>query len=86
MKIDVSQCNPLLKKGEIILGSCVPQVASTRPVTPDEDVRSAEQRIQALTEVIKQLKGEIDAPRTDMSVQNHETASEFEYIYSRIDR
>jgi hypothetical protein len=49
MKIDVSQCKPLPKKGEMILGS-------------------------------------FDALRTDMSVQNHETASEFEYIYSRIGR
>ena len=86
LKIDVSQCKPLPKKGEMILGSCVPQVASAGPAPPYEGAQSTEQRIQALTEVVRELKSEIDALRTDMSVQNHETASEFEYIYSRIGR
>ena len=82
MKVEVSQCNPSSKNGVMILGRCVPPA----PVTTATDTRSTEERIQALTEVVKELKNEIDALRTDMSVQNHETASDFERIYSRIGR
>jgi len=82
MKIEVSQCNPSPKNGAMILGRCVPAA----PVNTATDTRSTDERIQALTEVVRELKNEIDALRADMSVQNHETASDFERLYSRIGR
>jgi hypothetical protein len=85
MKIEVSQCNPLPKKGDMLLGRCVPQ-ATARPAPPPAETRSTDERIKAITEVVSELKSEIDALRTEMSIQNNETASDFERIYSRIGR
>lgn len=83
MKRDASECDPPPKKGTIIAGTCVPPRPSAAvPV----DARSSEERIQALTEMVRELKDEIDALRSDLSVQSHETASDFERIYSRIGR
>jgi hypothetical protein len=85
MKIDASQCDPLPRKGDMLLGRCVPQ-ATARPASPPAETRSTEERIKALTDVVGELKSEIDALRTEMSIQNNETASDFERIYSRIGR
>lgn len=83
MKVEASQCSPSPKRGLLVAGTCIPpRLADSTAV----DTRSTEERIQALVEVIRNLKNEIEELRSDMAVHNNETASDFERIWSRIGR